>query len=337
MKVSNKQINKAGDTIRNGNDAEKEQAIELLNQWRYNHMLPLRNIRSIVDNRLKKLGIECIVGQRLKRMISIIGKITRFPEMSVSKMQDVGGIRIIVPKISDVKKVHEALIKKSKHEIIVPPKDYIETPKPDGYRSIHQVFKYKNEQNEDINNMRIEIQIRTKLQHAWATSVETLGVIDKVSYKSGLGEEENRKFFKLASALFSIKENCHVLDEYKQCTKDELIQMMRDADQTQQILAKLKGLSALKPALNLKNSGDIYFVLYLAADEQKDFSIKVIPFDDEEEAVLHYDALEKKNRNSTGKSVVLVRSKNLKELKKAYPNYFLDTQYFVRTIEDMIK
>ncbi len=337
MKISNKQINKAGDIIRNGNNAEKEHAIELLNQWRYNHMLPLRNIRSIVDNRLKKLGIECIVGQRLKRMISIIGKITRFPDMSVSKMQDVGGIRIIVPKISDVKKVHEALIKKSKHEIIIPPKDYIEIPKPDGYRSIHQVFKYKNDQNEDINNMRIEIQIRTKLQHAWATSVETLGVIDKISYKSGLGAEENRKFFKIASALFSIKENCNVLDEYKQCTKDELIQMLRDADQKQQILAKLKGLSTLKPVLNLKNSSDIYFVLLLAADEQKDFSIKVIPFDDEEEATLHYDALEKKNRNNTGKSVVLVRSKNLKELKKAYPNYFLDTQYFVRTIEDMIK
>ena len=66
-------------------------------------MLPLRNIRLIVDYRLKKLGIECIVGHRLKRMISIIGKITRFPDMSVSKMQDIGGIRIIVPKISDVK------------------------------------------------------------------------------------------------------------------------------------------------------------------------------------------------------------------------------------------
>ena len=169
-------------------------------------MLPLSNIRALVDSRLKKLSINCIVGQRLKRMPSIIGKITRFPDMSVSTMQDVGGIRIIVPKISDVKKVHDALIKKSKHEAVAPPKDYIENPKPDGYRSLHQVFKYQNEQNEDIYNMRIEVQIRTRLQHAWATAVETLGVIDKVSYKSGFGEEENRKFFKLASALFSLKE-----------------------------------------------------------------------------------------------------------------------------------
>ena len=127
------------------------------------------------------------------------------------------------------------------------------------------------------------------------------------------------------------------MDEYKQYTQDELIQMLKDVDQKQQILAKLKGLSALKPVLNLKNFSDVYFVLFLAIDDQKEFTIKLIPFDDEEQAIFHYDALEKKNRNSTDKSVVLVRSKNLKELKKAYPNYFLDAQYFVRIIEDMIK
>ena len=99
IKINKKQINKAGEIIRNGTVNEKEQTIELLNLWRANHMLPLRNIRAIVDSRLKKLSIDCIVGQRLKRMPSIIGKITRFPDMSVSKMQDVGGIRIIVPKI----------------------------------------------------------------------------------------------------------------------------------------------------------------------------------------------------------------------------------------------
>lgn len=337
MKISNKQINKVGEIIRNGTDDEKEQAIESLNLWRYNHMMPLRDIRTIVDRRLKKLDIDCIVGQRLKRMTSIIGKIVRFPNMAISKMQDVGGIRIIVPKISDVQRVHDALKKKSKHEVVVPPKDYIDIPKPDGYRSLHQVFKYQNDQNEDINNMRIEIQIRTRLQHAWATSVETLGVIDKVSYKSGYGEEENRKFFKIASALFSLKEGCSVLEEYAQYTKDVLVNELKQIEQKQQILTKLKGLSILKPSLNLKNSRDVFFVLRLSAEKNNEFSIKVIPFEDEEQASLHYDTLEKKTRNDSVTSVVLVRSKNLKELKKAYPNYFLDTQYFVKIIEDLIK
>lgn len=336
-KISNSQVNKAGEIIRNGTEGEKEKAIELLNQWRYNHMLPLKNIRSIVDNRLRKLNIECTVGQRLKRMTSIIGKINRFPDMSVSKMQDVGGIRIIVPKISDVRKVHDALTKKSKHEVIIPPKDYIENPKSDGYRSLHQVFKYRNEQNEEVNNMRIEVQIRTKLQHAWATSVETLGVIDRVSYKSGYGREENKRFFKIASSLFSIMENSSVMEEYSQYSKDDLIRELIQIEHDQQILTKLKGLSVLKPSLSLKSSDTVYFVLLLSATDQKAFSIKVIPFDDEEQATLHYDALEKKTRNDPEKSAVLVRSRNLRELKKAYPNYFLDTQHFVKTLEEIIR
>ena len=66
MKISKKQINKAGEIIRNGTVNEKEQTIELLNLWRSCHMLPLSNIRALVDSRLKKLSINCIVGQRLK-------------------------------------------------------------------------------------------------------------------------------------------------------------------------------------------------------------------------------------------------------------------------------
>lgn len=332
MALSSKQINKAGEMIRNGNES---QAIELLNQWRSSHMLPLKNIRAIVDARLKKLNIECTVGQRLKRMTSIIHKIRRFPDMSVSKMQDVGGLRIIVPRIADVDKVHEALIKKSKHQIIVPPKDYIKNPKADGYRSLHQVFKYQSPQNDEFNNMRIEVQIRTKLQHAWATAVETLEVIDKVSYKSGDGQEAECEFFRIASALFSLKENSPVLEECRQLTKEDLTGRLKEIDEKQQILNRLKGLSTLKASVSLKSKSDVYYVLQLSADEQKEFSIKVIPFDDEEQAALHYDMLENLARGDPSKSVVLVRSKNLKELKKAYPNYFLDTMYFVRTLEEL--
>ena len=84
MIISNKQINRAGEIIRSGSTEEKEQAITLLNHWRRSHMLPLENMRAIVDACLKQLPFSCTVGQRLKRMPSIIGKIIRFPDMTVS-------------------------------------------------------------------------------------------------------------------------------------------------------------------------------------------------------------------------------------------------------------
>ena len=62
-----------------------------------------------------------------------------------------------------------------------------------------------------------------------------------------------------------------------------------------------------------------------------------IPFDDEEQAVIHYDSLERLTRGDPVKSVVLVKSQNLSELKKAYPNYFLDAALFVDTITGIIK
>lgn len=337
MIISNKQINRAGEIIRSGSTEEKEQAITLLNHWRRSHMLPLENMRAIVDACLKQLPFSCTVGQRLKRMPSIIGKIIRFPDMTVSRMQDVGGIRIIVPDIPDIRIVHEALLKLVKPEAVVPVKDYIAKPKPDGYRSLHQVFKYLNEQDQDSNHKRIEIQIRTRLQHAWATFVETLGVIDKVLYKSGYGQAANIKFLKIASALFSLKENCNVPEGYEQYSKDYLIEELRKIEQEQHILSKFRGLAALKPSLSSGGPGAVFFVLLLDVSCQNDYKVKVIPFGDEEEAVRYYDTLEKETGNTPEVAVVLVRSEKLEELNIAYPNYFLETRNFVKNIEDVIK
>ena len=93
------------------------------------------------------------------------------------------------------------------HEPILPPVDYIEKPKDDGYRSLHQVFKYKSTIAPELNGLFIELQIRTKLQHSWATAVETLGLVEKSSFKTGEGAEEFKRFFKLASVLFAHHES----------------------------------------------------------------------------------------------------------------------------------
>ena len=54
--------------------------------------------------------------------------------------------------------------------------------------------------------MRIELQIRTRLQHLWATAVETAGLYTKKSLKSGQGENGWLEFFMIVSSLFSFKE-----------------------------------------------------------------------------------------------------------------------------------
>lgn len=193
--VSNGKLDCAAKHIRMTNDLKSViDDIELISNWRSLHSVPLRAVLTLVRSKLKRKGVtDYVIGQRLKRMPSIITKIKRFEKMKVSRMQDVGGIRIIVPNITDVYSVFNAITHtKSKHEVIIPAHDYIKEPKKDGYRSIHQVFKYHNSKQPNYDGMRIEVQIRTKLQHQWSTAVETLGVINQASYKTGEGTEDEK-------------------------------------------------------------------------------------------------------------------------------------------------
>lgn len=45
-------------------------------------------------------------------MPSIIEKLNRLGGIELSRMQDIGGLRIVVPTIDDIKKVHDILLRK---------------------------------------------------------------------------------------------------------------------------------------------------------------------------------------------------------------------------------
>lgn len=129
-------------------------------------------------------------------MPSIIDKLKRFDSLELSRMQDIGGLRIVVPTIDDIKKVHDRLLRKTSTLSLSNEKDYInrDGPKSDGYRSVHMIFKYKSKKHPELTHYNIEIQIRTQLQHCFATTVETLGMIDNESYKTGKGEFKTKRF-----------------------------------------------------------------------------------------------------------------------------------------------
>ena len=108
-------------------------------------------------------------------------------------------------------------------------KDYINTdgPKTDGYRSVHMIFKYKSKKHPEFAQYNIEIQIRTQLQHCWGTTVETLGMIDKESYKTGKGEFKTKRFLLLVSALFALKEKTRIPDALAKVSPIEMQKKLR--------------------------------------------------------------------------------------------------------------
>ncbi|WP_428851165.1 divalent metal cation transporter [Imbroritus primus] len=102
--------------------------------------------------------------------------------------------------------VAELYRKSGLKHILVNKKDYIAVPKTSGYRGIHLVYKYQSDRTSTYNNHQIEVQLRSRLQHSWATAVETVGTLLSQSLKASEGEAKWLEFFQWTSSAFACVE-----------------------------------------------------------------------------------------------------------------------------------
>lgn len=113
--------------------------------------------------------IEIVTG-RVKSPESIIDKANRIGVSldHIEDVYDIAGVRITCKYIQDVYDVLE-MIKARKDIQVVQVRDYIENPKPSGYRSLHIIGKCNVETLEGQIQVNIEFQIRTHAMHLWAS------------------------------------------------------------------------------------------------------------------------------------------------------------------------
>ena len=144
---------------------------------------------------------DCVLtlARRLKRIESIQVKLKRFRTMRLSTLQDVAGLRLV---LKDEKSLLEAFSDlrglQTRHRL-KRLDDYHNNPKEDGYRGIHLVYQ-------GGDSSMVEVQLRTELEHIWATAVETYGELQNTSFKTGEGQSDWKEFFALLSSYFAIKE-----------------------------------------------------------------------------------------------------------------------------------
>lgn len=81
---------------------------------------------------------------------------------------DVAGVRVIVNYIDDINKIARLLVKQSDITLIRV-KDYVATPKPNGYRSLHLVVKVPIFLATKVEYIPVEVQIRTIAMDFWAS------------------------------------------------------------------------------------------------------------------------------------------------------------------------
>lgn len=124
---------------------------------------------------------------RLKSPESIMEKLRRkdldFSLESVeSNLNDVAGIRVICPFIEDIYLLCDCLLSQDDIKLIKK-KDYIEKPKPNGYRSLHLIVEVPIFLQNEKKMMKVEVQLRTIAMDFWASLEHQL------RYKKDLPEE----------------------------------------------------------------------------------------------------------------------------------------------------
>ncbi|MEX3614287.1 MAG: RelA/SpoT domain-containing protein [Burkholderia gladioli] len=181
-------------------------AIEIVDNWRASHSFPLNAFQIDLRRQAKRVNSDAIVAQRLKRVPSIIHKISRYPSMSLSRMQDIGGCRAILESMREVLTLQSHYADAKFDHDLVTSKNYIDNPKQSGYRGIHLVYQYRGAQRPEYDGLKIEIQIRSRMQHAWATAVETTSAMLGQTLKSSEGEQDWLDFFAWTSSAFSLME-----------------------------------------------------------------------------------------------------------------------------------
>jgi ppGpp synthetase/RelA/SpoT-type nucleotidyltranferase len=339
-------VNQAGRFFRGEGKISEEKAHEILNNFRAAHSYPMQVFYVRLRDRSQALDRNSLAAQRLKRASSIIAKLTRpyhghRPSMDLYQMQDIGGCRAIMSSVDLAKRLAEEEYVKGdlKHKLVGKGKDYISNPKPDGYRGIHLVYRYNSDKPNKMmyNKLLLEIQIRSKLQHLWATAVETVGFFTGQAIKSNEGSPEWNEFFRLVSSAFAKMENCPLVPA---TPSDEKVLYSRIREQATQ-LNVINKLEQWATAMDIIDDRDLtkgakFFLLELNINKQT-LSIRSYRQSEEQVALTRYAELEKKHTGNKDFDVVLAGVNAAKDLRKAYPNYYVDMREFGQKLKGIIQ
>jgi GTP pyrophosphokinase len=167
------------------------EAMEIVEWWRGQHARPLSRVAANLRYYAADEG-KPVVAQRLKKVPTIAHKLLREPGMKLSRMGDIGGVRAVLPDQATANRVASRL---RRNWTITRFRDYVSTPKGDGYRALHLVNRHRGR--------LIEVQLRTPNQDWWANMMERVSRAAAPGLKFGGGPPEWAAYFQIAGEVLS--------------------------------------------------------------------------------------------------------------------------------------
>lgn len=201
--------------------AEKLQEAEPFNRL----MMEYRAAIMGVENRLRVLNEEFSleynrnpfesIKSRLKTPASIYEKMSRkgYPvtvESIRENLKDVAGVRVICSFPDDIYQLAELLVKQD-NITLLGRKDYIKSPKTNGYRSLHLILNVPIFLSNEKKYMKVEVQFRTIAMDFWA-SLE-----HKLKYKKDIDNAEE-----IVGLLKNCADSIVMLDYQMQEIRDKI-------------------------------------------------------------------------------------------------------------------
>ena len=130
----------------------------------------------IIEDEFKYRKLRCPIHHidtRLKSAKSILGKLQKKDldltlSAACNNIYDIAGIRVVCSYIKDVYPIRDRLMAQD-DVMIMQIKDYIETPKENGYRSLHMVIRVPVYFMNKKQLVPVELQIRTLAMDLWAS------------------------------------------------------------------------------------------------------------------------------------------------------------------------
>jgi ppGpp synthetase/RelA/SpoT-type nucleotidyltranferase len=322
--ISKARIDRAGAAIARSqyrSDDEYFELEELFDEYRKSHLQPLSETTLELQSWLDEYGQPYYIAQRLKRKPQIVSKLRRL-SIRLSQLQDIGGARIIVPKNGDVDRLFKYLkerVERRGHFAIERVTDYREKGRDrTGYRALHLILSR--------SQLALELQVRSRVQHYWAESIERTSVIYGYHLKEEKGERLVLEYFQRLSDAF------HELEAGRQ--PDAAMKLEVDAlrEKAEQIIRS----SPLGKVLDSHVHEGIIKTLIEKEKRGKGLNNWIIVFDwnngsfvswemvgrSPDEAIFAYTHNENTFSQEAGFEVVLIGSSDVATVRQTHSHYF---------------
>jgi len=319
----------AGRRIRKGRPTEEDWAV--FENWRRAHGYVLNTFQMRLRDTRKRFGAGVQVAQRHKRRPTIVDKLVREPNMQLANMHDIAGCRAICENIEQLYRFRDTFLdSRAKHIHLNANSDkydYISTPKLSGYRGMHEVYETRLDgaSGSRWNGLKVEIQFRTRAQHAWATAVETVDLLNGERAKFGEASPELQRFFVLASEIIARSQE-DTRGTLSELSNRDVAREFGRLNSELGIVNRLTNAVATNPTI--PRGRNTILIFHFEGERQ----LEIRTYETITPAQEAYSKLESEMEGLA--DVVLVKGEDTDDLRKAFQNYFTDAQDFVKLVAE---